>query len=126
MSTVLVVEDDADHRALLDLRLWRMGYDVLSAGSAAEALTVVAEHGIPDVAVVDIVMNGVSGLEFLQNLRQEPACAQLPAILITARELNSDVDAARALGAAYLQKPVVFAALSAAIDRALTPSEQSD
>ena len=78
MSKVLVVEDEADIRRLLEMRLSRLGHQVISTGSAAEAMTAVAEHGTPDVAVLDIVMRDVSGLELLDRMRRCPARSSVP------------------------------------------------
>jgi two-component system response regulator MtrA len=119
MSVVLVVEDEPDIRTLLEVRLGRMGHEVRSAESADEALRVLAEQGTPDVAVFDIVMRGQNGLQLLQRLRNDPACARFPVILLTARELDSDIEAAKELGAIFLKKPIVAASLTDAISSAL-------
>ena len=119
MSKVLVVDDDSNMRSLVENRLRQAGHRVLGAGSADEALTLVADRGVPDVIVLDVLMPGISGLELLTRLRQDPASAHLPAIFLSARVQESDIAAGRALGATYLTKPVVISALLAAIDAAL-------
>ncbi len=120
MPTVLLVEDDPDNAALLQVWLAGMGHDVLTATSAIEALQVMDEHGVPDVAVVDIVMDLISGLQLLDHLRRHhPLTAQMPAILLTARHLVSDLEEAWALNAALMRKPVEKASLAAGIERAL-------
>ena len=119
MPKVLVVEDDQNIRNLLEVRLRGMGHRVIVAGSADEALSVLAEKGVPDVAVVDVVMPGRSGLDLVAELRQDPAYAEVPVVFLSGRVQESDVAAGRALGATYLTKPVVLSALAAAIDRSL-------
>ena len=119
MAKVLVVDDDENMRSLVEQRLQQAGHRVLGAGSADEALQLVAERGMPDVVVLDVLMPGLSGLELLSRLRNDPAGAQLPAIFLSARVQESDIAAGRALGATYLTKPVVISALLTAIEAAL-------
>lgn len=120
MRTVLIVEDDPDIRHLLQVGVERMGHLVVSTASAIQALEAIAEHGVPDVAIFDIVMREVDGLQLLRMMRAEPELAHVPAIFLTARELESDQVTAKSLGAGFLKKPIIFSALSAAIDEALT------
>lgn len=119
MARVLIVEDDADNRLLLEIRLQRMGHDVLSASGAGEALALIGLHGVPDLAVMDIVMEGIDGLDLLMILRRVPTCAGMPAIMLTARQLEGDERLATELNAAYMIKPVVAAELSRAVHTAL-------
>ena len=119
VAKVLVVDDDDDMRALVEHRLRTAGHRVLGAGSADQALALVADRGVPDVIVLDVLMPGLSGLELLSRLRQEPASSQLPAVFLSGRVQDSDIAAGRALGATYLTKPVVISALLAAIEAAL-------
>ena len=120
MPRVLLVEDDPDLRAMVEVRLRRIGHLVLSVGSGREALEVLAGRGVPDVLVLDVLMPGMSGLELLTTLRQDPAYAGLPAVFLSGRILPSDIEAGRALGATYLTKPVVITALAAAIEQSLS------
>jgi len=119
MPKVLIVDDDPDIRMLLEKRLRGMGHLVVGAGSAADALTVLAERGVPDIAVLDVLMPEVTGLELLTQLRQDPAYAAMPVVFLSGRVQESDIAAGRALDATYLTKPVVISALKMAIDRAL-------
>ncbi|GAA3619724.1 response regulator [Kineosporia mesophila] len=120
MAQVLVVEDDPDNRLLLELRLQRMGHDVRSAANAGEALALIGMHGVPDLALLDIVMEGLDGLDLLTILRRLPTTVRMPAIMLTARQMVGDQQAAEDLNAAYLLKPVVAADLTRVVDLALT------
>jgi CheY-like chemotaxis protein len=125
MPTVLLVDDDPDNCYLLQVWLSAMGHRVLIAASAVEALQALDEHGVPDLAILDIVMDRISGLELLDHLRHHnPSCANLRAIMLTARELDTDRVEAGALNATLLKKPLDRAGLSAAINRALQPVER--
>jgi len=119
MAKVLIVEDTADLRTLLEVRLRQSGHLVLSAASGEEALAVLAEKGRPDVAVLDVVMPGMTGLELHAQLRADPAFTTVPVIFLSGRVQAEDVEAGRALGAVYLTKPVVISALTKAIERVL-------
>jgi CheY-like chemotaxis protein len=122
MPTVLLVDDDPDNHTLLTVWLQRMGHRVLNAASAVEALRLLDEHGVPDLAILDIVMHQISGLELLDHLRRHnPASATLPAILLTARHLSSDQEAAGTLNAMLLTKPLERARLAAAVEQVLHP-----
>ena len=118
MAKVLVVEDDMDIRGLVENRLRRHGHRVVSVGSGEEALATIAERGVPDVAVLDVVMPGMSGLDLLRTLRDDPGTCGLPAVFLSGRILESDIDAGRALGATYLTKPLVLSALVEAVAQA--------
>lgn len=101
-SEVLLVEDDADVRTTTALILIRRGFDVRSAANAAEALEEL-EQRLPDLVVADVGMPDVDGMEFTRRLRR---VSQLPVLLLTARDLPSDVVAGLEAGADdYLTKP---------------------
>lgn len=122
MARVLVVDDDPGVRALVEVRLKRLGHLVLAVGSGAEALEVLALKGAPEIAVLDVLMPGMTGFDLLARLREDPSCADLPVIFLSGRVEPADIEAGRALGATYLTKPVVFTALANALDQALLAS----
>ena len=100
---VLVADDDPDIRQLVRLRLERSGYTVISAGDGAEALDLAAAN-VPDIAILDVAMPNLSGLEVTRVLRER--YATMPVILLTARARESDVREGAAAGAdAYITKP---------------------
>ncbi len=111
MANVLVVEDDADIRALVAARLRNAGHRVVVAADGADALAVVAERGTPDVAVLDVGLPGLDGFDLLEQLRSTPGAAELPAVFLSARVQDADIERGRAMGAYYLTKPFVATAL---------------
>ena len=123
MARVLVVDDDPDILNLVRVKLRARGHQVLGAGSGMEALQVVEERGAPEVAVLDVSMPVMTGLELLQRLRGRDGLGELPAIFLSARVLPEDVEAGRALGATYLTKPFVTSALLDAVERLTTPPD---
>ena len=80
---VLAIDDLPANVRLLDAVLSPRGYRVLGAGSGPEALALVAEHR-PDLILLDIVMPEMDGYEVCRRLRQDPATAFLPVVMITA------------------------------------------
>ncbi len=123
MAHILVVDDDPDLRGLVEYRLRKEGHQVLAASDGPAALAAVAERGRPDLAVLDVAMPGMTGLELLVALREQPGMQDVPAIFLSARILPSDIAAGRALGASYLTKPFVAPALLAAVRAVLGPPD---
>jgi CheY-like chemotaxis protein len=122
VTRLLVVDDDPVVLNLVQVRLKTGGHRVIIADGPDEALRVIEENGMPDLAVLDVSMPGMSGLELLAQLRQRPGAEQLPAIFLSARVQQKDIDAGRLLGATYLTKPFVASALLAAVDKMLGDS----
>jgi CheY-like chemotaxis protein len=122
VAKVLVVEDDQDIRALVQMRLRAAGHLVVAAESAEDALELIEVRGAPEVLVSDVSLPGLSGLDLVRELRSRPACAALPTVLLSGRVQPADIAAGEALGATYLTKPVIISALCVAIDRALAAS----
>jgi two-component system, OmpR family, phosphate regulon response regulator PhoB len=116
---VLVADDDDDIRMLMRLRLTRRGYDVSEASDGLVALAKI-RSAVPDAAVLDWVMPGLTGPDLCETLRADPATAGMGLVLLTARATDADIAAGRAAGAdEYLTKPFEIEALDAALQRAL-------
>ncbi len=104
---ILIVEDDVlIHNLLTDkMSLLRdKGVEVIAMLSASEAIEKVKEI-VPDLILLDLVMEGMTGFEFLEHLRADPLVAKTPVVILS--NLSSDTDKARAksLGVlAYLVK----------------------
>ena len=120
MAQLLVVEDNADILHLIWTQMRARGHQVLGASSGPEALAAVELWGSPQVAVLDVAMPSMDGLELLKQLRAATGLPELPAIFLSARVDRETVEAAHRLGAAYLAKPFMEEILYAAIEAALT------
>jgi DNA-binding response OmpR family regulator len=116
MAKVLVVDDDPDLLTLVRIQLRHHGHTVMTAPSGRDALALVASEGAPDVAVLDVSMPGMTGLELLGELRKIDGFAKLPAIFLSARTTPDDIKAGTSLDAKYLTKPYVMAQLLEAIE----------
>ena len=123
--SLLLVDDDAMNRDALARRLTRHGYTVLTADGGVAALRMVREHRI-DAVLLDVMMPGLSGLDTLRQLRQVRSVADLPVIMVTAKDESEDVVEALDLGANdYVTKPVDFAVALARI-RAQVMTRRAD
>jgi len=104
-TTALVIDDDPEMILILRHSLTTHGFEVLTAQSAEEALSAVAEAPI-GVIILDLMLPGMSGIDFLKRLKSNPAWRSIPVIIATAKESAEDVELALAEGAHdYLKKP---------------------
>lgn len=119
MARVLVVEDDQDILNLIRVRLQKVGHRVAAVAHPDDALRLAASDP-PDLAILDVGLPGMTGLDLLQELHQRDGLTDLPAIFLSARVQEEDIAAGRQLGAVYLTKPFVATALMRAVDNVLT------
>lgn len=102
-NRVLVVDDDADIRDLVALKLQASGIDVDTAPDGVQGLEK-ANTGNFDAVVLDVMMPGMSGIDVLQAMRN--AGNQTPVIMLTAKTQEHDVEAGFTAGANdYVSKP---------------------
>lgn len=114
-ATVLVADDDEDILLLVTARLRREGHEIVQARDGREALTAAREHR-PAIAVLDVGMPGLDGLEVLEQLRADPELRAIRVLLLTAKAQEQDVRRGFASGAdAYMKKPFSPAELAAAV-----------
>ena len=116
-AKVAVIDDDRFIRYLLDMHLRNAGYEVFVAEDAVVGGRIVLERS-PDVIVCDVDMPYMSGCEFAEALRSDPATCNIPVIFLT---VHANDERARALGATCLQKPVTADELVRALERFCTP-----
>lgn len=104
-ATILVIEDEPAIQELISCNLELAGYRAARALSAEEALALVRGE-LPDLVVLDWMLPGMSGAEFLRRLRADERTRPVPVIMLTARAEERDKLAALESGADdYLTKP---------------------
>ncbi|HET7399546.1 MAG TPA: response regulator [Intrasporangium sp.] len=104
MTRVLVAEDDADIRDLVAFKLGQAGYAIEAFADGASAWEAF-ERNPPQLAVLDVMMPGLSGLDVLRRIR-DSAHASVPVLLLSAKSRDTDVDTGFAVGADdYVIKP---------------------
>jgi two-component system response regulator MtrA len=102
---VLVADDDPDILELVSYILGGEGYEIVAARDGAQALDL-ARARRPQLAVLDVSMPNLDGLEVTRLLRADAELASLPVILLTARVAPSDEEQGLQAGATdYLPKP---------------------
>jgi two-component system phosphate regulon response regulator PhoB len=105
MKTILLADDETNLRTLVRTTLDDPQYRILEAADGTTALEL-ARRQPPDLLVLDWMMPGVNGIEVAKTLRQDPATAHIPIILLTARGQETDKAQGHSLGTyAYLVKP---------------------
>ena len=101
-QNILIAEDDADIRGLLKLYLESEGFSVICADNGETALEL-TETASPKLAILDIMMPGLNGLELTQKLRERTA---MPIIILSARDHDHDKILGLNIGADdYMTKP---------------------
>jgi len=118
-GTILIVDDEEDILELVKLALVREGYDVLMAATGEQAVEM-AQARQPDLAILDLMLPGIDGLEVCRILKNNPRTEQIPVIILTARSEDSDIVAGLELGADdYMTKPFNSRVLVARVRRVL-------
>jgi DNA-binding response OmpR family regulator len=116
---VLVADDDPDLLEMVVLLLRRSNYEVVTARDGEEALRVALDR-LPDLAVLDVKMPGLDGVDVLRRIRDNETTARMPAILVSAGVEQEKIAAGLAAGANdYVKKPFSPRDLLATVETAL-------
>jgi class 3 adenylate cyclase len=114
-ARVLVVDDTVSNVKLLADVLTARGYEVVTAAAGPEAL-VAMEHQPPDIVLLDVMMPGMSGYDVCRKIRENPATAMLPVVLVTALDPGQErVKGIEAGADDFLTKPIHQAELLARV-----------
>lgn len=115
---ILAVDDDPFNLRIVSHALEQTGYEVMTASSGEEALSMITQHGLPHMAIVDIHMPpGMSGFEFCHTVHQ---FSDLPIIMLTAvNEESTVVEGLEEHAEDYIIKPFNPGELTARVKRVL-------
>jgi two-component system alkaline phosphatase synthesis response regulator PhoP len=118
---ILVIDDEEDILELLRFNLTKEGYQVCSASTGEEALSL-ARTERPDIVLLDEMLPGIDGLEVARRLKADALTRSMPIVMLTARGEESDIVTGLELGAEdYITKPfsrkVLVARLRAVLRR---------
>lgn len=123
-SKILVVDDETDLLELLDMNLSQEGFIVRTAASGADAMAMVRADK-PELILLDIMLGDISGIQLTSKMKTDPETADIPIILLTAKDKDTDVVVGLSVGADdYITKPfstpVLVARIEALLRRAQT------
>ena len=126
--TILVVEDEAAIREMLNFSLGRAGFDVHEAADARQAQDMI-NNQVPDLILLDWMLPGTSGVDLAQKLRLNTRTRELPIILLTARgEEENKIKGLEAGADDYITKPFstqeLIARIRAVLRRTVSPSNE--
>jgi DNA-binding NtrC family response regulator len=117
MPAILIVEDEAKMRRLLELNLGEDGFTTFSAGDAESGLKLLRENSV-DLVLTDLKLPGMSGLEFLQAVKRQNAA--LPVVVMTAfGSVETAVEAMKGGASDYVLKPFSLAEMRMVIHKEL-------
>lgn len=124
---ILIIEDEADMREMVRLRLEMEGFDVLTADSGESGLAEALEHR-PDLVLLDLMLPVMSGLEVLCKIKAERTVVRTAILIVSALGKESDIIVGLEMGADdYVTKPynigVLLARINALLRRAVSPDD---
>ena len=104
-KTILIVDDSASVRKLIELTLRREGYLLVTASSGIAALAALAETE-PDLILLDLMLVAIDGFQLCSVIRNYPKYQRVPIVILTGKESDADREAGMRAGVnAYLTKP---------------------
>ena len=104
-KTILIADDEPNIRQLVAFTLRRRGYEIVEAEDGTTALELIRQ-ATPDLVVLDVMMPGLTGIAVVQQLSADPATAEIPVILLSAKGQGVEIEEGLASGARlYLVKP---------------------
>jgi DNA-binding response OmpR family regulator len=103
MTKILVVDDEPDLVRLVEFRLEREGWDVVTASDGPTALALASEEH-PDLIFLDVMMPGMDGFEVLSQIRTRRGLHKTPIVMLTARGTTGDLEKATGL---YVQHYII-------------------
>lgn len=102
---IVIVEDEPDILEALEYNLARENFDVISATNGIDGLQLIQQHK-PNLALLDLMLPGIDGLEICRQVRANSEIAQTPIIMLTAKSEESDIVLGLGIGADdYISKP---------------------
>ncbi len=123
-ATILVVDDQLDIRIISKRILENEGYQVIMAEDGFQALNLLEKHHI-DLIIADIAMPNLNGYQLFERINRHPDWAHLPFIMLSGRDLDSDIRYGKSLGVDdYITKPFDLHDLVASVRGRLRRAEQ--
>jgi len=96
--TILIIEDDKFLRELVIRKLIKEGYETSEAVDGEEGIKKIKE-GKPDLILLDLILPGIDGFEVLSKMKEDPALASIPVIILSNLGQKDDVEKGLKMGA---------------------------
>lgn len=120
---ILVADDQNDLRKLVRMTLAVGNYIIVEAGNGLDAIALARQEN-PDLALLDIMMQGMDGLQVCRAIREDKALRGMKVVLVTARGQQSDIQQGEAAGADdYIVKPFSPSTLLLRVEQLLQSQE---
>ena len=125
-KTLLYIEDNPANMKLVERLIdRRTDIQLLKAVDGPSGIAL-ARSAIPDVILMDINLPGISGIEALKALREDPTTAHIPVVALSANAMSRDIEVGRQLGFfRYLTKPIVVDEFMTTLDLALERAQKN-
>jgi DNA-binding response OmpR family regulator len=124
-QSVVIADDDADIRRLVTISAARANLTVVADVADGDAALAVIRAEVPNLAILDVSMPGLNGIEICQLIRADPTLANVRVLLLSASAGESAIAAGLAAGAAeYMSKPFSPRDLAARLVELMATSEQ--
>lgn len=119
MASILLIDDDSNLLQMVKLMLERVGHQVTTSTEGERGIQMAATNK-PELAIIDVMMPGLSGYDVVRRMREDRATAQIPIIILTARSQPMDKQMALEAGAnAFLSKPITSYELTSRVEAVL-------
>ncbi len=116
---ILVVDDSASILELETTMLKLLGYEPIAAATGMEALKILSQQ-VPDLALLDVMLPDMDGFKICHHIKNNPATAQVPVVMLTAKKTSEDVERGLKAGAdEYVMKPFKSLEIAALIKKLL-------
>ena len=126
MQTAWIVDDDEEMIGAVQMMLKLLDYETRPFFSPRPAARALQSGERPDVLILDIRMPEVTGMDFLEFLRHQMQCKDLPIVMLSTEATDVQVDQALGMGAdAYVTKPVSIEELEEALKKAFKAHEKN-
>jgi DNA-binding response OmpR family regulator len=106
-TKILITEDEHELRQILKESMEKAGYEVVTASNGREAVECVNVEA-PDVVLMDVMMPEMNGFEALRKIKENPATAHIPVVMLTGLDDDANTTKGWKMGTSlYLKKPFV-------------------
>ena len=119
MPLIMVVDDEPDILAMLDMILRRHGYETILSEGGEEVIELIRQKK-PDLILLDLMMPRMEGTELLRRLRSDEALRDIPVVVVSVRStIEKESREAMELADEYITKPIDVPVLISTIEKLL-------